>query len=207
MMRVGLMNLGDATRVFHNKINRMVTVPVGRVVVTDLDARAVQDLKFPARPETVLVCHPDATIPEEMEKIIALLTTIEFEEPHIILQKFHEIAPPNNLKGSMRPSRMQMRMVLRSMVEDYISEQIHAESGDKPLIKDDVDPNVLQRELDRQMDNEEPEPMHPLRQEKIDKAIIENRPASRAPARVAAAQAAARAREPAKTKKRKAKRS
>lgn len=177
MMRVGLMNLGDSPRVFHNKINRAVVVPVGRVVATDLDTQAIQALKFPARPETVLVCEPDALIPVEMEKIISLLTVIEFEEPGAILTKFHEIAPPNNMVGTIRPSRMQMRTVLRTMVEDYINEQVRAESGENPLIRDDVSPEKLQEELDNQREDNTPAPLHPLREEKNKRAELNATPA------------------------------
>lgn len=176
MMRVGLMNLGDAPRVFHNKINRPVVVPVGRVVATDLDTQAIQALKFPARPETVLVCAPDAAIPEEMEKIILLLTTIEFEDANVIVARFNEIAPPNNMVG-IRPSRMQMREVLKRMVEDYIDEQVRAEGGEKPLIKDDVDPRKLEEELERQRNTDEPDPTHAIQQEKNKRAEAAMTPA------------------------------
>jgi len=171
-MRVGLMNLGDGPRVFHNKINRAVVVPVGMVVAADLDTRAIQDLKFPSRPETVLVCGPDDCIPEDMQRVVNLLSVIEFEDPNKIMQQFHAVAPPNNMTGSMRPSRMQMRIILKTMVEDYVQAQVQAETGDKPLIKDDVDPSVLQNELDRQMGNDA-DSVHPLRQERMDRAKSE----------------------------------
>jgi len=168
MMRVGLMNLGDAPRVFHNRISRAVVVPVGRVVVADMFERDVQALKFPARPETVLVCDPETEVPEHMARVISLLNRAEFEEHHKVLTEFQAIAPPNNLGPGMRPSRMQIRELLRGMVEDYIFEAVRAETGDKPLIRDDKDPAVLEREYAEQTRTEAPEP-HPLRQEKNEK--------------------------------------
>ena len=153
MMRVGLLNLGDGNRLFYNKIGRAVLVPVGKMVTTDLDDHTLQGLKYPLRPETILVCEPEAPIPDEMQKVIDLLALLEFESHEVLTRRFQEIAPPNNLI-EFRPSRAQIRVALRTMVEDFIQAQI---SGEK-IIRDDVDPEVLQDELDH--------PVHPIERAK-----------------------------------------
>lgn len=173
-MRVGLMNLGDNPRVFHNKLNRAVLVPVGRVVATDLDERAVHALKHPTRPETVLVCEPEEAIPDEMVKVIELMTIIEFETHELALRKFNELVPPSNILfgDSLRPSRMQMRQYLRTMVEDFVASRA---TGEK-IIRDDVDPRQLERELEEQQNQD---PMHPLqkhRQEELRQRELNRRP-------------------------------
>jgi hypothetical protein len=155
MMRVALMNLGDTPRVFYNKINRAVLVPVGRVVNTDLTAAMVQGLKFPAKPETLLVCEPDTPIPEEMQRVVDLLSIVDFESHETVRQRFHEIAPPNNLT-ELRPSRMQIRMLLRTMVEDYIIAQMGRETID--------------RSVPEEPEEEQP-PMHPIAQAKQDEIM------------------------------------
>lgn len=170
MMRVGLMNLGDGPRVFHNKINRAVLVPVGRVVAADLDERAVHALKFPTRPETVLVCEPEEVIPDEMAKVIELMSIIEFETHELALRKFHEIVPADNVAfaDNRRPSRMQMRQYLRTMVEDYVAQRAIGEK----FIRDDVAPEVLQEELEQ-------DHVHPIQQHRQEEVAREE--AARAP--------------------------
>jgi hypothetical protein len=157
MMRVGLLNLGDGNRLFYNKIGRAVLVPVGKMVTADLDDHTLQGLKYPLRPETILVCEPEAPIPDEMQKVIDLLALLEFESHEILTRRFQEIAPPNNLVD-LRPSRAQIRVALRTMVEDYIQAQI---SGEK-IIRDDVDPDVLEEELEHQI-----HPIEKVKQEQV----------------------------------------
>lgn len=182
-MRVGLMNLGDAPRVFHNKLNRAVVVPVGRVVIADLDARVIEGIKFSTRPETVLVCEPDTEVPPEMQAIVELLEIIEFETPHNIIAKFHQIAPANNF-DTMHPSRAQIRHALRTMVEDFVAKAHGLE--EKQRVRDDVNPEVLERELQEQEMHEQP-PMHPVQREKYEQmvaaGIIERPGTMPAPAR------------------------
>lgn len=166
-MRVGLMNLGDAPRVFHNKLNRPVVVPVGRVVNADLDARVIEGIKFSSRPETVLVCEPDAAVPPEMQAVVELLEVLEFESPQTIVTKFHQIAPANNF-DTMHPSRAQVRHALRTMVEDFVAKAHGLE--EKQRVRDDVDPEALERELYQQELHEQP-PMHPVQREKYEQMV------------------------------------
>jgi hypothetical protein len=154
MMRVGLLNLGDAPRIFHNILNRAVVAPIGKVVIADLHPHTVQGLQFPIRPETVMVCEPDAEVPDEMQKIVDLLASIDDVAHEVAIRKFFEIAPPNNIG---RPSRAQIRMALRTMVEDYIQEHI---GGDK-IIRDDQDPVQLEAEE---------APIHPIVQAQRERA-------------------------------------
>jgi hypothetical protein len=151
------MNLGDGARVFHNRLNKPVFVPVGAVVIADLSNHVVQGLQFAQNP-TVLVGDPSVTeIPEEMRKIVDILTTVDFESTNVLIQKFNAIAPPNNMVN-MHPSRMQIRIFLRTMVEDWIATQ----TGHEKQIRDDVDPDRLLREFNRQRFPQDPP--HPLTQ-------------------------------------------
>lgn len=170
MMRVSLMNLGDAPRVFHNRLNRAVVVPVGRVVIADLAALEIQNLKFPSRGETVLVGEPEITeIPLEMRGVVDLLAVVEFESYERALQKFLAVVPPGSMTES-RPSRMQIRRFLQTMVEDYIAQQT---SPKTKTVHDDEDPKVLERELERQKGGAEQSPVHPIDQVKRDKIATE----------------------------------
>jgi hypothetical protein len=170
-MRVSLMNLGDGPRVFHNRLNRAVVIPVGRVVTIDMNAREIQDLQFPRRPESVLIGEPDVTeIPESMQKVVHLLSIIEFEENIKIIRLFHEISPPSNLTH-LRPSRMQIRGILQTMVEDFVTAELAKQRGEPKttVVRDDEDPELLERELARQRepDADPPHPIAQLKQGKI----------------------------------------
>jgi len=160
MMMVSLMNLGDAPRVFNNRLGKKFIVPVGRVVTADMTGRAVQDIKFSRTPETVLVREGgDTKIPDEMQKVVDLMAVIEFGDNHEISRRFKEMVPPQNM-NEMRPSRAQIRRYLRTMVEDFII----AESGRQKQVRDDVDEEQLVREFEMN----EPDPVHPLVQKRRD---------------------------------------
>lgn len=187
MMRVSLMNLGDAPRVFHNRLNRPVVVPTGRVVVADLSPMEIQNLKFPAKGETVLVGEPDVTeIPVEMQGVVDLLAVIDFESETKALAKFLEVIPPGHATDT-RPSRMQMRRFLHTMVEDYVAKM---SNGKPETVHDDEDPRVLEDEIRRQNSGAALPPVHPLEQVKRDRAaeqVANDRPIpsrERAPAPV-----------------------
>lgn len=158
-MQISLMNLGDTPRVFHNRLGKPVIIPVGKVVITDLSPMDVQNLKFPARPETILVCPPEMTeIPAEMRGVVDLLAVLEFESHEKALQRFAQVIPPGHSTAT-RPSRMQMRQYLHTMIEDYIQ----AQTSPKPkTLHDDEDPQVLERELERQKRGAEEVPLHPF---------------------------------------------
>lgn len=159
-MNVAVMNLGESPRVFHNRLGRAVLVPVGKVVDIDLPGSVVQGLKHPSRPETVLIGEEGEQIPGEMQGVLDLLHTLEFESYESLVSRFLAVAPPNNLT-QIRPSRMQMRVALRTMVEDWIDAQRHGEK----VVHDDVDPEQLEQEQ-RDEDRNPKEPVHPLKKEK-----------------------------------------
>lgn len=166
-MRVSLMNLGDAPRVFHNRLNHAVVVPTGRVVVADLTPMAIQGLKF-GRGETVLVGEPDVVdIPIEMQGVVELLSVLEFEGYERSLQKFLQVIPPGHSTAT-RPSRMQMRRYLQTMVEDYIAQR---NAPEKRPVRDDEDPRVLEKELEKQKHESEQSPVHVLDQAKRDRNL------------------------------------
>jgi hypothetical protein len=191
MMRVGLMNLGDSPRVFHNKIQRAVVVPVGRVVIADLDTRTIENLKFPAHPETVYVCDPETKIPEEMQAIVELLDVIDHESHQDAINRFHKMTPPSNF-GDVHPSKAQMKRVLRHMVEDFIATSY---GNEKQPVHDDVDPEELEREAEKQ-ERDKPPPVHPIRQAK-DEALIQSGKFDGFTHHARVASASARASEPA----------
>lgn len=159
-MLVSVLNLGESQRIFHNRLGRAVAVPVGKIVHIDLTGAVVQGLKFSAQPETVYIGDETMTdIPEEVKGYIDLLHVIEFDSYERLVEAFLRVAPPNNLT-QIRPSRMQMRTALRTMVEDWIDAQ---REGEK-LIRDDVDPRKLEEEQ-TEADRNPKEPEHPLKKE------------------------------------------
>lgn len=159
-MLVSVLNLGESQRIFHNRLGRAVAVPVGKIVHIDLTGAVVQGLKFSAQPETVYIGDETMTdIPEEVKGYIDLLHVIEFDSYERLVEAFLRVAPPNNLT-QIRPSRMQMRTALRTMVEDWIDAQ---REGEK-LIRDDVDPRKLEEEQ-IEADRNPKEPEHPLKKE------------------------------------------
>ena len=166
-MRVGLMNLGDATRVFFNKLNRQVIVPVGRVVNADLDARVVENIRFSKRPETILICEPDAKVPDELQAVVDLLEVLDLESDQELVNRFHRVLPANNF-DTMHPSRAQIRHAIRMHVEDYVAHAHGLEQ--KQQVQDDVNPEILERELHEQEMNEPP-PMHPLQRQKYEEML------------------------------------
>lgn len=191
-MRVSLMNLGDAPRVFHNRLNRAVVIPVGRVIAIDMNPMEVQNLQNPAKGETILVGEPDVTeIPPEMQGVVDLLAIIDFESHEKAIQKFMLVVPPDSMT-EIRPSRMQMRRYLQTMVEDYVAQQRNPEKE----VHDDVDPQVLEDELKKQTDGAKAPPVHALDQEKRDRgaALTEARSAEPPPLRVRGASNAPEAR-------------
>jgi hypothetical protein len=162
-MRVALLNLGESPRIFHNRLNKPISVPVGKITIADLDGRVVQGLMHPVTPETLLVGDENMTIPAEVGGLIDLLAIVEFEDYESLLRRFLEVAPPNNLGPGMRPSRQQIRQLLRSMVEDWIAAH---RDGSRP-IHDDKDPRQLEDALKEQESRrQDPEPTHPFREEK-----------------------------------------
>lgn len=159
-MLVSVLNLGESQRIFHNRLGRAVAVPVGKIVHIDLTGAVVQGLKFSAQPETVYIGDETMTdIPEEVKGYIDLLHVIEFDSYERLVEAFLRVAPPNNLT-QIRPSRMQMRTALRTMVEDWIDAQ---REGEK-VIRDDVDPRKLEEEQ-TEADRNPKQPEHPLKKE------------------------------------------
>lgn len=159
-MLVSVLNLGESQRIFHNRLGRAVAVPVGKIVHIDLTGAVVQGLKFSAQPETVYIGDETMTdIPEEVKGYIDLLHVIEFDSYERLVEAFLRVAPPNNLT-QIRPSRMQMRTALRTMVEDWIDAQ---REGEK-VIRDDVDPKKLEEEQ-TEADRNPKQPEHPLKKE------------------------------------------
>lgn len=165
-MNVAVMNLGESPRVFHNRLGRAVLVPVGKVVDIDLPGSVVQGLKHPSRPETVLIGEEGEQIPEDMRGVLDLLHTLEFDSYEVLVSKFLMLAPPNNLT-QIRPSRMQMRVALRTMVEDWIE----AQRDESKVVHDDVDPEQLEQE-ERDADRNPKEPTHPLKKEEDVRAAL-----------------------------------
>lgn len=163
-MRVALLNLGEAPRIFHNRLNKPISCPVGKITIADLDARVVQGLKHPVTPETVLVGEEDMKIPDDIAKIIDLLAVVEFEGYELLLRRFLEVAPPNNLGPGMRPSRQQVRQMLRTMVEDWIA--AYRENPKAKVIRDDKDPNELSELEKAEQRRQNPDPEHPLETER-----------------------------------------
>ena len=112
------MNLGDGIRVFHDRLNNPVVIGIGRIVRADLPKSVVQGIINSRTPETVLVCEPNAKIiPEEIRAVVELLSLIDAENEETIRRMFRSIVPPGHMTD-MNLSRMQIRVVLRTMVED-----------------------------------------------------------------------------------------
>jgi hypothetical protein len=170
------------------------------VVIADLSGQVVQGLRFSAMPDTVLVRDEnEASVPEEVRGYLDLLHVIEFDGYEDLLRRFLEVVPPNNLT-QIRPSRQQMRMMLRTMVEDWISAQRDRKNGER-FIHDDVDPKELEKEEQKQRDDAEKEkwgePTHPFkraadeaREARADVVVSPpppERPLARAPAKRARA--------------------
>jgi hypothetical protein len=161
-MLVSLMNLGESQRIFHNRLGRAVAVPVGKIVQVDLPGNVVQSLKFSSTPETIYVGDESMVdVPEEVKGYLDLLHVIEFDSYEKLVEEFLRVAPPNNLTA-IRPSRMQMRTMLRTMVEDWIEAQ---REGDGKVIHDDVDPKQLEKEKE-DSDRNPKEIEHPVKKAK-----------------------------------------
>jgi hypothetical protein len=163
MMRVSVMNLGETPRIFHDRLGKPVAAPVGRVTIVDLTERVVDGLRNPHHPETVLVRDASETgIPSDVKGVVELLHILEFDGYDELLIKFLALVPPNNLT-QIRPSRQQMRMTLRTMIEDWVEAQRSGSDRPGRFTRDDIDPRELQREADEE--EKRREPVHPLRRE------------------------------------------
>lgn len=166
-MRVALLNLGESPRIFYNRLNKPVSVPVGKITVADLDGRIVEGLRNPSTPETILVGDEDMKIPDEVVGIIELLAVVEFESYERLLARFLKIAPPNNLGPAMRPSRQQIRQMLRTMVEDWIAAK---RDGQQVPIHDDKNPEQLKELEEAERNRQDPNPPHPIAEQRKHRA-------------------------------------
>lgn len=161
-MRVALLNLGESPRIFYNRLNKAISVPVGKITIADLDGRVVQGLRHPSTPETILVGDESMTIPDEVKGIIDLLAVVEFESEQTLLRRFLQIAPPSNLGPDMRPSRQQIRQHLRTMIEDWVA-AARQNGTTTHVIHENKDPEKLDRALrEQEQRRQNPDSEHAL---------------------------------------------
>jgi hypothetical protein len=142
-MKVDLINLGDSPRVFYDARQQPVVLGIGRVVCADMGEKALQAIAKFKDTETVLVApQGEGSIPEELQKVVDLLSVIEFEEYNTLLIRMRDIIPITEATD-MRPNRQQIRSALRAKIDEYIAAQRE--------VHDDVDPKVLQKELEESL--------------------------------------------------------
>jgi hypothetical protein len=175
------MNLGDAPRVFHDRLNQTVVVPIGCIVSADLADRTIEGIQHSRSPETVLVVDAGTKeLPDEMQGVVDLMAVIDDNgSEEQVRRLFLSLVPPEQTLG-IRPSRMQIRMHLRRMAEDYVAAQ-NGKKSSMSIVRDDVDPAQLEREILDNLANEKKHPIRELRDNARAGVASEVKPSKRAP--------------------------
>lgn len=155
-MKVDLLNLGDAPRVFYDRRNLPIVVGVGKIVPADMSELTLRTIGT-GRDTVVVANAGEGVIPPELVDVVTLLATLEFEEYGTLLRRYNEIVKTDD-STQMRPTRAQMRTSLKNVVEDYVR------SAARKSIHDDVDPAQLERERRQQQTPPKTESPPPERQ-------------------------------------------
>jgi hypothetical protein len=143
-MRVSLTNLGENPRVLYDQRNAPVLIGIGKSVDADISESVLEGLEKFKETETLIIAEPgEGKVPDELRRIVDLLSVIDFERYDVLLRQMHTIsAPDSNLE--IRPTRAAMRLRLRTMIDDYIAKLSLANR--RQQIRDDVDPKKLESE-------------------------------------------------------------
>lgn len=156
-----LMNFGDNTRVIHDIDKIPVVINIGESRKIDLDDYTAGFIKKSQPTDTLMMVPISAEMPPKLQELLSIMQALDNTFYDEILERCTNLLGPKNLP-EMRPSRAALRSFLKDIAIVHSRDLnlsfegaikiVAAEKEQRRVIKDDVDPLKLQRELEEAED-------------------------------------------------------
>jgi hypothetical protein len=161
-MRVTLVNFSDAVRVVRAEPdNRPVRIEIGRSANCDLHPTMVQVIhKGMLKGDGLLIVNEDVRFPKALKEIVKLMADMDDTDEVALTKAVGEVLGVGAIAS--RPSRVEMRDILRQgaqrLIADNIGQLAGALTGTQPthVIADDVEPPPVSDEPPVMDDDEDP---------------------------------------------------